>query len=264
MEKKISPKKLIGYICTGICVILIAYIIIAVIDAKQKNKVPSIFGVSISYVPTDSMKGTIEAGDYVLFTNAKMEDCNLDDIVVYYNQIEKKNIIHRVIGVVRDGQLITNENYKDYISFSDYSTDYLITKGDNNLIADTIKVDSTMVYGKYVTTVGFMKIFSGGIDSSVVFMLLFLIFAVIVAVQVVQIVLKHKTEETRKKNEEAKIQRDKMLEELKQQILKEELEKLKNPVSSEDENKEDLNETNKEDNNLDLKTEEILDDSKKQ
>ena len=218
--KKTKKSTIIGYIVSILCLLLCLYITIEVIVANTNNRPPRIFNISISYVPTESMEPTINAGSYVMFTGVNQDNIkagsgtleenhnNKDgDIIVYYNQKEDKFIIHRVVGIEED-----NEGR------------YFITWGDNNILTDELKVRDNMVYGKYVTTLGFMSIFSGGVNTNLIFFILVGIFVIMIAMQVIQVVLKNKTDSVKKK---AELDKEALREELKKQILEEEIAKLK-------------------------------------
>jgi len=203
LKEKITVKQLIGYIITFICFIFCIAIAVEAISASTKNRPPRFFGISISYVPTASMEPTIMAGEYIMFTKTSFEDVENGDIIVYKSSRDMY-IVHRIVQV---------------------HDEYLITKGDNNLYQDNEKIYPNMVYGKYVTTVGILSIFSGGINKGVVFFLLMMVLVVMIGMQVASIVIKSKTEEINKNAEEEK---KKMLDELRMEILQEELEKQKN------------------------------------
>lgn len=218
--KKIKKSTIIGYIVSILCLLLCLYITIEVIVANTNNRPPKIFNISVSYVPTESMEPTISSGSYVMFTGVNTDNIKTGsgsilqnhenrsgDIIVFYNQKEDKFIIHRVVGIAED-----NEGR------------YFVTWGDNNAITDELKVRDSMVYGKYVTTLGFMSIFSGGVNTNLIFFILVGIFVIMIAMQVVQIVLKNKTESVKKKTQ---IDKDALREELKKQILEEEIAKLR-------------------------------------
>ena len=224
-NKKIKKSSIIGYIVSILCLLLCLYITIEVINANTKNRPPRIFGLSISYVPTGSMEPTIGARSYVMFKTADIDDFKAGsgtieenhenmsgDIVVYYNSLEKKYIIHRVVEVGED------EEGK-----------YLITWGDNNQTYDmgeseALKVRDSMVYGKFVTTVGILSFLSGGTNTNAIFFILVLIFVIMIGMQVAQIFIKGKTNEIKKKQDE---QKELLREEMKRQILEEEIAKLK-------------------------------------
>lgn len=218
--KEVKKSTIIGYIVSILCLLLCLYITIEVIVANSNNRPPKIFNVSVSYVPTESMEPTIGACTYVVFTGINPDNVKTGsgdvyanhenrngDIIVFYNQKEDKYIIHRVVGIEEDS-----------------NGRYFITWGDNNLVMDELKVRDSMVYGKYVTTLGFMSIFSGGVNTNVIFFILVGIFVIMIAMQVVQMLLKSKTESVKKKTQ---LDKEALREELKKQILEEEIAKLK-------------------------------------
>lgn len=200
--KKSLVVRIISYSISILCLITCIFITVEVIQANREGRPPRVFGLSVSHVPTSSMEPTIQAGEYVLYSKASFSDVEVGDIIVY-KSASGIYIIHRII---------------------EKSEEYLITKGDNNTVADTEKITSGMVYGKYIMTIGILSVFSGGISKNLIFFVLILIFIAMIAMQVVSIVLKSKTE---KLNKNSEIERKLLMEELKKQILEEELEKLK-------------------------------------
>ena len=200
--KKGSIKNIIGYAISFLCLIFCIYITVEVIVANNENRPPSIFGLSVSYVPTESMEPTIEAGDYVVFSKVSFDDIKVDDIIVYKSQ-DNRFIIHRVI---------------------EREADYLTVKGDNNPLADSERVTSDMVYGRYIRTLGFMAIFSGGINKNLIFFILILIFIIMIIMQAVSIYIKNKTDEVKKDRED---ELNALRDEMRNEILKEELERLR-------------------------------------
>ena len=254
-KKKISIKGIIGYVLSTLALIICIYIVSEVIMANTNRRPPRVFGLSISYVPTESMEPVIDRQSYVLFRQASYKDCNIDDIIVYYNAKEEKYIIHRVVAKVVDGNMITSNNYYDDKTINLVSTDltnYLITKGDNNNNkTDTIPVTKDLVYGKYITGLGFMNILSGGINKNIIYFILIGIFVAMIAMQTIQVMLKKKADDAKKQNE---VSKEQLLEELKKEILEEELAKIKtnNEIKKlEDELKEEVNTTiESEENNI--------------
>lgn len=195
-------KRIVSYVISILCLVLCIFITIEVIAANTQGRPPRVFGISVSYVPTESMEPTINAGEYVMYTKTSFKDVNVDDIIVYKNSNDMF-IIHRVI---------------------EKNNDYLIAKGDNNPVEDTEKVTSNMVYGKYVMTIGILSIFSGGISKNLIFFILIIIFLIMIGMQILSIVIKNKTDEVNKNIEEKK---QVLMEQLKKEILEEELAKLR-------------------------------------
>ena len=227
-EKKNKIGTIVSYVLSMLALVLCIYIVSAVIVGNTQRRPPRIFGLSISYVPTESMEPVISKQSYVLFGATSYDSCNLDDIIVYYNSKEDKFIIHRVVGKVVDGVLETSAKYYNDRTINLVSTtekNYLIMMGDNNNnTTDSIAVTSNLVYGKFITGLSFMNIFSGGINQNLIFFILIGIFVITIGMQTAQVLLKKKTDEAKKKNQQS---REQMLEELKQEILAEELAKLK-------------------------------------
>lgn len=221
-KKKKKKNTIIGYIVSILCLLLCLYITIEVINANNHNRPPKIFNLSISYVPTESMEPTISAKDYILFKGIKFSDvyCGSSDnpeenhqtgsgdIIIFYSKKEKKYIVHRAVGKGID------ENGNKYI----------ITWGDNNESCDTERVTSKMVYGKYVTTLGILNIFSGGINKNIIFFILVLMFLIMIGMQVFQMTLSQKAKKIKTDRQK---EEEKFKEELKMQIMKEELERIK-------------------------------------
>lgn len=260
-NKKTNIKAIISYAIGVIALVLCIYIVSEVIVATTEKRPPRVFGLSISYVPTGSMEPTIETKSYVLFKNASYNDCKIDDIIVYYNNVDSKYIIHRVVGKVVDGELKYKSSRLDdatILVHDNGETNYLITMGDNNHNnTDTIAVTKNLVYGKYITGLGFMSIFSGGINPFIIYTILIIIFLIMIGIQTFQLITKKKIDDAKKQNEDLKEQ---LLEDLRKQVLEEELAKLK----ANNENNNDSNNNPELNDNTDIinNNEEISEDNK--
>ncbi len=201
-KEKLKKSTIIGYVISILCLLTCLYITIEVIMSNTEERPPRIFGLSVSYVPTESMEPVINRGDYVLFIEASFDDVNVNDIIVYKSS-EGRFIIHEVI---------------------EKNDSYIIAKGCNNEIADSEKVTKDMVYGKYITTLGFLNVFSGGIQKNLIFFILVIMFMLMILMQVVSMFVKGKADAIKKNKEDEKA---KLIEELKLEVYKEELAKLK-------------------------------------
>jgi hypothetical protein len=151
------------------------------------------------------MEPTIMTGSYIMVVQADFDSVNEGDIIAYYNDTEAKYIVHRIIEKNEETRIIT-------------------TKGDNNSIADDIEVNPQMIYGKYLTTLGFMAIFSGGINQNVIFFILIIIFVLMLGMQIASMFISKKKDEIKENKEKKK---DLLIEEMNRQILAEELAKFK-------------------------------------
>lgn len=200
-------KQVIGYIVSMLCILLCLYITIEVIVANTNQRPPRIFGLSVSYVPTESMEPTIKSDSYIMFSYATFDSVGEGDVVVYHNDEEGIFVVHRIIS-------------------KDETSGIIITKGDNNLVEDNVQItkEKNMIYGKFLTTVGFMSIFSGGINQNIIFVILIFIFLIMLGMQIFSMFIKGKTESLKEEKEKKK---ELLREEMKRQILEEELAKLK-------------------------------------
>jgi len=249
-KKWLSTKNIILYVLSMLALVFCIYIVSSVIVANAQRRPPRIFGLSISYVPTESMEPVINSGDYVLFRQASYNEIKVNDIIVYYNEPQNKYIIHRVVAKYVDGVVESKiDGYDSMINLVETEEkNYLVTKGDNNgNVTDKIAVTNKLVYGKYLTVIGFMSIFSKGINQSFIYFILIAIFIVMIVMQTISIIIKKKADEAKKENENKELEKQKMLEELRQEILEEELAKLKIKAESNIENiQEDTKDTTEE------------------
>jgi signal peptidase I len=238
-EKKNSKSMIIGTILGILMLVLCIYITIKVIIGNVNNQPPSIFNLSISYVPTESMKPTIDPGDYVLYHGAKYDDAKVGDIIIYYSESNDKFIIHRVVGKVSNGELedkisydpsVTGLSYDDMIDEINYyysvkttpeCQNYLITLGDNNISLDSEPITGDMFYGKFIMVVGIMSFLSGGINKNLIFFILIIIFVLMIGLQVWNVFIKQKTEKMKKENELKEKDLNKMREDLRKEMLEE-------------------------------------------
>lgn len=206
-ENKTKTKKVVKIAISaflGAILVFLLSVLIRNTIALNNNEIASYFGYSITYVPTNSMSPTIEAGDTVLVEECDINDIKTGedgDIVVYFDG--EKYIIHRAIG-------------KD-------ETGALICKGDNPyiVIEDPKPVTDDMLYGRYVKTVNLLSFTSIFKNNNFIFPLCILIFAGILVSELVAFM---HTLSQKRKEELAKALKeieDKKLEVLKQELLKE-------------------------------------------
>lgn len=200
-KEKSIYSKIISYLFSLLIFVICIFISVKVIVANKEGVPPSIFGYSISEVPTASMEPTIKTGDYVIFYKISYDEVEVGDIIVYKSKASDTNgmfIIHRVIEI-KEG--------------------YLVTKGDNNALADSEEITSDMVYGKYCFTVSFLNFLGTSSSRQSIFFLLMAILFIVVIMQLVLVAIK-----ATKHAHEEKIKNE-VIEEMKKEILKEELRK---------------------------------------
>ena len=110
------------------------------------NGVPSIFGIRIFSIQTESMYPTLLPGDLIFDTGVKDPgELRKDDIITYWTVINGERVLntHRIHEVYDGG---------GYLIFA--------TKGDNNTSADPLTVHESEVVGQYSFRVkGLGKVF---------------------------------------------------------------------------------------------------------
>ncbi|MCR4898355.1 MAG: signal peptidase I [Acholeplasmatales bacterium] len=241
MEKKDKKKRsfrktLIEGIIGIVMILLCLYVTLTVVISNKKGVPPSVFGLSVSYVPSKSMEPTIHSGDYILFRKASFNGIEVDDIIIYKNKSEDKFVVHRVIA----------------INYDDDNKKYFVTKGDNNTSEDTVKVYENIFYGKYVTRLTILS-GKGSTSSNLIFISLIIIFILMITAQITQIVLTKKNQTRKEEAEKSQLKYEQLKEQMKLEIMKEELEALKkkNDEASQEQIIEDsnLDNENKEESN---------------
>ena len=138
IKKESKVKKVFNII---INVVLVVAIVLAAISTYlafvEKNKMgtPSIFGLQILSVKTDSMYPTLKPGDLIFaFNVTDTSTLEKGDIITYWTVINGQRELntHRIEEIfVQDGQPL------------------FATKGDNNPTADPLNVHRSNVVGKY-------------------------------------------------------------------------------------------------------------------
>ena len=171
--KKKSKVKLIFDIVTYAFVVLIllcAFVFLSfAITSQRDTKVPSIFGVSVLTVQSDSMKGS------------KDDNFNKGDLITI-----KRLTIEEIeaVGTLQVGDVITFEFYDPVLKGKAFNTHRIVeigeaygrvvftTKGDNNLKNDDEKVAGVDVIGIYTGHIGGVGAFIDFLRSGFGFFLL--------------------------------------------------------------------------------------------
>lgn len=235
-KKRSFRRTLIEGIIGIVMILLCLYVTLTVVISNKKGVPPSVFGLSVSYVPSKSMEPTIHSGDYILFRKASFNGIEVDDIIIYKNKSEDKFVVHRVIS----------------INYDDDNKKYFVTKGDNNTSEDTVKVYENIFYGKYVTRLTILS-GKGSTSSNLIFISLIIIFILMITAQITQIVLTKKNQTRKEEAEKSQLKYEQLKEQMKLEIMKEELEALKkkNDEASQEQIIEDsnLDNENKEESN---------------
>ena len=142
-------KRIVNAIVNALLVIAIALAAICTyvsFVSTSGNGVPSIFGIRIFSIQTESMYPTLLPGDLIFDVGVKEpEELRNGDIITYWTVINGERVLntHRIHEVYDGG---------GFLIFA--------TKGDNNTIADPLTVHESEVVGQYAFRVaGLGKVF---------------------------------------------------------------------------------------------------------
>ena len=121
-------------------VLVIAIILAAVCTytsyvSTSGNGVPSIFGLRVMSIQTESMYPTMKPGDLIFDTAVKdTNELKIGDIITYWTVIDGERVLntHRITEIYDGG---------GYLIFQ--------TKGDNNTIEDSLTVHESEIVGQY-------------------------------------------------------------------------------------------------------------------
>lgn len=104
------------------------------------NGVPSIFGIRVLSIQTESMYPTLMPGDLIFDTAVKdPADLKVGDIITYWTVINGERVLNtHTVYEIYDGN--------GYLIFG--------TKGDNNTAADPLTVHESEIVGKYSFRIG--------------------------------------------------------------------------------------------------------------
>ena len=136
--KKKKGKRIANII---INVILVIAIIIAAAAtyisfvSTSGNGVPSIFGIEIMSIQTESMFPTLSPGDLIFDVSVKDTSAlQIDDIITYWTIIDGERVLntHRIVEIYDGG---------GYLIFE--------TKGDNNTVSDALSVHESEIVGQW-------------------------------------------------------------------------------------------------------------------
>lgn len=108
--------------------------------SSSGNGVPSLFGIRMFSIQTESMYPTLVPGDLIFDTAVKdASELQVDDIITYWTVINGERVLntHRIYEIYDGG------NYRIFG-----------TKGDKNTVADPLTVHESEIVGKYHTKVG--------------------------------------------------------------------------------------------------------------
>lgn len=149
VEEESRGKRILNTVVNTVLVVAIALAAICTYVSyvsTSGNGVPSILGIRVFSIQTQSMYPTLLPGDLIFDTGIKDPgELRKDDIITYWTVINGERVLntHRITEIYDGG---------GYLIFS--------TKGDNNTLADPLTVHESEVVGKYAFRIsGVGKVF---------------------------------------------------------------------------------------------------------
>ena len=115
-----------------VLVLLSIIISISSITAKSNNGVPDLFGYTPFSVQTDSMKPTLNKGDYIFVEECDPESLEVGDVVTYFTLIQDNRAVntHRIVDVINDGGVIQYRTQGDNKETNPEPDELLLAPGD--------------------------------------------------------------------------------------------------------------------------------------
>ena len=163
-----------------VLLVLLLALIVCIVSAKIKGKVPKIFGYSVVMIATESMGDTFPVGTYILIKETSPEDIRENDVICFYS--EDPNIYghpntHRVTKVIE-----SNGKYE------------YITKGDANAVEDNITAKGEKVIGRYVQKLEVLTWITGAVRSQGMFVVFIGMFIATAGIIVATVIMKSKND----------------------------------------------------------------------
>ena len=143
VEEESRAKRILNAVVNALLVVAIALAAVCTYVSyvsTSGNGVPSIFGIRMFSIQTESMYPTLLPGDLIFDTAVRdTSELRKGDIITYWTVINGERVLntHRIHEIYDGG---------GYLIFS--------TKGDNNTIADPLTVHESEIVGKYSLRLG--------------------------------------------------------------------------------------------------------------
>ena len=117
-----------------IAIVLAAFCTYVSFVSTSGSGTPSIFGISIFSIRTDSMYPNLVAGDLIIGKAVDPADLRKEDIITYWTVVDGQKVLntHRILGIYDGG---------GYLIFE--------TKGDANTAIDVLTVHENAIVSKY-------------------------------------------------------------------------------------------------------------------
>lgn len=164
INKRKENAQIVKKVFEILLVILIYNIILIAISAENNVNLINLLGYKSYVIKTSSMEPTIKVNDVIINKNVKQEDIKVGDVITFLKDGEV--ITHRITKIENDGNV----------------TQYT-TKGDNNNIEDTFKINYENIDGKHILTIPYLGKLIQLLENKLVFLIILLIILIFMFIQ---------------------------------------------------------------------------------
>lgn len=154
-------------------------LILLCVSYVDDTRMPSVLGYKAYVITTDSMKPTLNKGDIIISKRQKEDKIKQGDIITYIQNGE--TITHRIIEIKK------HEDKNQYI-----------TKGDNNTLEDSEKVNYEQIEGVKIIKIPLLGNILSFLKDEIIVLIIILIVLILYFYKITQ---QEKREERRKKKE---------------------------------------------------------------
>ena len=153
INKRKENVKIAKKVIEVIAIILVYNIILIIASSANKMNFINIFAYKSYIIKTNSMEPTININDVIITRKVEKDEIKTGDVITF----------------MQNGEVITHR-----ITQIDVNGEYT-TKGDNNNIEDTFKIDYENIEGKHVLTIPYLGKVVQALDNKIVFLIITLI-----------------------------------------------------------------------------------------
>lgn len=186
IQRRKKNSKIIKRIFNVILIIIIYNLVLVAFSYINKIENVNIFGYRAYIITTSSMQPTIKEGDIVICKVVEEDKIEEGDVITFRQNQDV--ITHRVIKIQE------NEENK-----------YYITKGDNNNLEDSEKVEYNMIEGNFVIKIPYLGKIINIMQDRIILLLIVLVLLILCLINI------RKEEKKDSRREKKKIEEEKQL-----------------------------------------------------
>ena len=176
--KKISGVlKIVATVFWWIATVSLVALILVIMGAKIKGRVPYLFGYSVMNIVSGSMEDKIPAGSYILIKKTNASDIQKGDIICFYSDDPRIQGYPNTHTVIEDP--IYGENGIEFV-----------TKGDANPDKDAYTAKGDKLIGKYVKNLNGLTRFSQSLQGNAIFICYMILMGMCVTFMIVPVFIK--------------------------------------------------------------------------